>query len=83
MEKISTITERPFAKGLLSFVFLNFASLVNMEVCQKIKTRKCVKCDVKYVNRFTKIGLMKQYQSLSKEKKFFRVKYGFSIDIFA
>ena len=35
-----------FRKGLGSFVFLDFASLIYMEVGQKIKTRKCVMCDV-------------------------------------
>ena len=31
--------------GLGSFLFLNFASLVNMDVCQKTKLRKSVNCD--------------------------------------
>ena len=31
--------------GLRHFVFLNFTSLFNVEVCQKIEKLKCVNCD--------------------------------------
>ena len=46
MQKMSTVTERPSGRfwGISSTLILT--SLVNVEVCQIIKTRKCVKCDV-------------------------------------
>ena len=54
-----------YALGL--FVYLNFASLVNMDVCQKKNAEMCQVRHL-YVTRFTKIGLMKQYQILTKAK---------------
>ena len=57
MQNISTVTERSFAKAWGIFVYLNFASLFNVEVCQKSKHLR----RLKYVTRFTKIEHTKQY----------------------
>ena len=47
-KKNSTISEQTFVKA--AFVFLYFASLVNMDVRQK-KTRKCITSDVYNMRR--------------------------------
>ena len=56
MRRKSGFRIRDHKYGLGSFVFLNFASLINMDVCQKTKcgkvsSAKYIICDMLYENR--------------------------------